>query len=325
MRFFVTGCTGFIGIHLCRYLLKHGHEVTGLVRNVNRLPQDLKEQIQVVHGSMDIFRNETLVLPQVDIFVHLAAIINGNTPAEFMRFNHDALSEIFECLKRQHWVPKRFVFVSSLAAAGPNNHPVPRCEVDMPKPIDPYGEAKLSAEKLAWSQLFPITIIRPPVVIGPGDPAMLSVFRMVQNGILPLPAGKPQIISYIDVDDLVEALFIASNNSTAEHAMYFITNETPINTKVLAREIAATLNRKVVFLPVPKLLMRVFMWLSTLISILFKTKNTFDYRTYKQMLIPSFVCTSALFTQQTGWKATTELKETIRKTVKGYKERGWMR
>lgn len=325
MRYFVTGCTGFIGIHLCRLLLAYGHQVYGLVRNEKRLPPDLKNRISIVQGDLDLFRNQELVLPPVDVFIHLAAVINANTPEDFMRHNHDSLAHVLDAIKRQSWKLSRFIFASSLAAVGPNPPGEALRETDKPNPVDPYGESKLKAEELLMNQPFPVTVFRPPVVIGPGDPAMLSVFRMVQIGLVPLPSGRPQLLSYIDVDDLTEAIILIANDTESVNRKYFITNEHPVDTRELLREIAASMNRKVIFLPIPRWLMWIVMKCSTLLSSSLRTRNVFDYRTYKQMLTPSFVCTSVLLTNEKGWLAKRSLSETISRTTQGYMQAGWIR
>jgi nucleoside-diphosphate-sugar epimerase len=62
MRYFVTGCTGFIGIHLCRLLISKGHKVYGLVRNPQKIPPDLRGILQVIQGDLKIFQNPALEL-----------------------------------------------------------------------------------------------------------------------------------------------------------------------------------------------------------------------------------------------------------------------
>ena len=324
MRYFITGCTGFIGLHLCRRLLAEGHQLHGLVRNRSKLPADLAAGMHVVEGDLGLFAKPGLQLPEVDVFVHLAAIINGNSPEMFLQYNHQAVSDILDRLKEQKWQLRRFVLASSLAAAGPGLPGKPLTETDIPNPVDPYGEAKLMAEQLLAAQPFATTIFRPPVVIGPGDPAMLTVFKMVRSGLMPLPSGDAQIISYIDIDDLVDALLLICNDSSDENRIYFVTNELPVDSKQLAREIASVMGKKVFFIPVQRSIMWLLMKLSSFFSRFFGVKNVFDERTYRQMLIPSFVCTSALLTRETGWKARRTLTETIQKTVDGYRNSGWL-
>jgi nucleoside-diphosphate-sugar epimerase len=73
-------------------------------------------------------------------------------------------------LSRNETKPKRLVFASSLAAAGPSPAGRAWTEADPPAPIDPYGEAKAKAERVVASAPFPTTSFRPPTVLGPGDP-----------------------------------------------------------------------------------------------------------------------------------------------------------
>jgi nucleoside-diphosphate-sugar epimerase len=52
--------------------------------------------------------------------------------------------------------------------------------------------------------------------------------------------------------------------------------------------------------------------------------NLYDYRQYKQMTAPSFICTGELLSAETGWKAKTSFSEAIRACVDGYKKLGWL-
>jgi nucleoside-diphosphate-sugar epimerase len=171
MRYFITGCTGFIGIHLCRLLLSKDHEVFGLVRNPQKIPPDLRDNLRVIRGDLGIFQNSGIELPSVDVVIHLAGVVAGRNCADYMKINFEAVQHLLGALNRQKWKPKRFVFASSLAAAGPSLNGVALRETDEARPIDPYGIAKLKAEHLLDAQPFPTTAFRPPIVLGPGDPA----------------------------------------------------------------------------------------------------------------------------------------------------------
>jgi nucleoside-diphosphate-sugar epimerase len=324
MRFFITGCTGFIGIHLCRLLLAECHEVYGLVRNQGKVPIDLRGRMKEIHGGLEIFERSDLILPEVDVVVHLAAVISGRNSADYLQVNHQAVVHLLETLNRQSWKPKRFILASSLAAAGPNRNNKPLRESDDPGPIEPYGLAKLKAEQLLDSQLFPSTVFRPPAVFGPGDPAMLTLFKMVNRGFGPLPSGKPQLLSFIYVGDLVEAIYLMSKESGDSHKLYFVTSETVITNRDILIEIAATLHKKMMIVRIPKGIIWLIMTVSTAISYVFRSSNFYDYRQYKQMTSPAFVCTSELLTAETGWKAKTGLADAIRLSAEGYKQMNWL-
>lgn len=324
MRYFVTGCTGFIGIHLCRLLIAEGHEVFGLVRNPQKIPQDVKGKLKEIKGGLELFRQNNLQLPEVDVVIHLAAIITSKRSSDYMQINHEAVVHLLNTINAQSWKPKRFILASSLAAVGPNRNDAALCESDSPQPVDPYGVAKLKAEQLLSEQSFPATIFRPPVVIGPGDPAMLTVFKMVKAHFAALPMGKPQLLSFIYIEDLVQAIYIMSQNLSADRKLYFVTSEEVVTNRQIVDRIAFEMKKKIFILLIPKFIVKLIMYLSTALSVIFRVPNLYDYRQYKQMTTPSFVCTSRLLSNETNWKANTSFNEAIRSCVEGYKKLGWL-
>lgn len=324
MRYFVTGCTGFIGIHLCRLLIAEGHEVFGLVRNPQKIPHDIKGKLKEIKGGLELFRQDDLRLPEVDVVIHLAAIITSKRSSDYMQINHEAVVHLLKTINAQSWKPKRFILASSLAAVGPNRSNMALRESDIPQPIDPYGVAKLKAEQMLSEQSFPTTIFRPPVVIGPGDPAMLTVFKMVNAHFAALPMGKPQMLSFVYVEDLVQAIYIMSQNHSTARKIYFVTSEDVVTNREIVDRIAFEMKKKIFILFIPKFVVKLIMYLSTAVSVIFRVKNIYDYRQYKQMTTPSFVCTSGLLSEETNWKAKTSFDEAIRSCVEGYKKLGWL-
>ena len=324
MRYFITGCTGFIGIHLCRLLFSKGHEVYGLVRNPQKIPPDLEGKLQVIQGDLEIFQNSGIELPPVDVVIHLAGVISGRNSSEYHKINFEAVQHLLNVLNRQKWKPKRFVFASSLAAAGPNQNGSVSKETDEPHPIDPYGVAKLKAEQLLNVQPFPTTTFRPSLVLGPGDPAMLILYKMANFGFSMLPMGKPQILSVVYVEDLTRAIWLMSLDNSENHRLYFVTSEVPVTNRELMQEIGRTLGKKVHIILLPKFVFTIAMYLSTAAAFLFRMRNQFDRKQYKQMTAPSFFCTSDLLTTETNWSALTGPSDAVRMSVDGYRKLGWL-
>jgi dihydroflavonol-4-reductase len=322
MRFLITGATGFIGLHLCRRLVAEGHELVTLVRTPSKLPADMVESVEVLAGDLSIFEDEGLVLPEVDVVVHLAAVVAGKNEAEYAAVNHAAVGHLLGCLARQAWKPRRFVFVSSLAAAGPSPRGRRWTEDDAPAPIDPYGEAKLKAEALVRAQPFPTTIVRPPIVLGPGDPATLTLYRMARAGLAFLPWGEPQALSWVDVEDLVEAMRVLAMDGSRAHRTYYTASTELTTNRELLKKVAAAQGRRLAVLPLPRMVLWVAMVVSTALARVLGFKNQLDRKQYRQMVAPAFTCSSERLVADTEWRAGRALEETLARSVEGYREAG---
>jgi len=321
MRFLVTGATGFIGTHLCRRLLADGHHVTGLVRSPHKIADDLRDRLEVLKGDLSLFDDPAVQLPEADVVVHLAAVIAGDNMRQYDDINFRAVETLLAALRNQSWTPRRLLFASSLAAAGPSQGR-PLTEDDTPAPIDAYGRAKLAAEGLMRAQPFPTTTFRPSLVLGPGDPATLTLFKMAHAGLAVLPGFAPQNLSVIDVGELVEALVVMANVADDDHHTYFATSDVEVTNSELLRAMAAAMDRRLSVLRLPKLLLFIAMIFSTAASKLFRFRNQLDLKQYQQMTAPEFVCTSARLQSELGWRPGKHLDTVLADTVAGYRSLG---
>jgi len=128
MKYFITGIAGFIGTHLSRKLLEDGHQIVAQVRDKLRGEELIKQGVEVVFGDLSLFKDKYLVLPQVDCVIPLAGVIAADTLEQYDQINYQSVVDLVECLHRQSWSPKKFIFASSLAAAGSNVDGIPHSE-----------------------------------------------------------------------------------------------------------------------------------------------------------------------------------------------------
>jgi len=182
MRVLVTGATGFIGRHLCRRLLEQGDQVVALVRPGSE--SAAPSGVEVFSGDLSLFADSRTVLPSCDVVIHLAGVVAAKKAREYQETNYGAVTDLLACLRRQSWTPQRFLFASSLAAAGPSAPDRPWTEDDPPQPIDAYGAAKARAEEAVRQAPFPTTMFRPPIVLGPGDGASLTIITNRALGLI---------------------------------------------------------------------------------------------------------------------------------------------
>jgi hypothetical protein len=98
----------------------------------------------------------------------------------------------------------------------------------------------------------------------------------------------------------------------------------PVTNRELMQEIGCALGEKLRIILLPKFVFKIAMYIFIAIAFLFKWLNQFDYKQYKEMTAPSFICTNDLLTAETNVSATTVLLDAIRMSVDGYRKLKWL-
>jgi nucleoside-diphosphate-sugar epimerase len=196
-HYLVTGATGFIGARLTRMILARGGTVTALARPSPRARALRELGVQVVPGDLTTGRGITEALRGADRVIHLAAALRARTPAGFWAVNRDGVSRLVHALAAQHR-PARLVMCSSLAA-GPA--------------ISLYGASKRAGEQVVRQHAgrVPAVILRPGIVYGPGEEALLpALLPMIRLGVVVKAGYGPRRYGMVYVDDLCTALLAAA-------------------------------------------------------------------------------------------------------------------
>jgi UDP-glucose 4-epimerase len=321
MRVFVTGATGFIGGHLCARLAAHGHHVIALLRTPAKAAL-LPAGTEIVAGDLGLFQDPATVLPQADVVVHLAGVVTARTLHAYQAINRDAVQHLVDCIGRQSWTPRRLLFASSLAAAGPSPADRPWTEADAPQPIEPYGRAKAQAEALLRDAPFDVTVFRPPLVFGPRDPATLPLYQAARRRVGMRVAGPPQRLSYVDVRDAVSGIVAMASDTRSGHFTYFLSHPDPSDLVQLWAALGSAVSRSVWVVPIPAPLLYVAMRAATLVSGWFGVHNALDAKQYQQMIEPAFVCDSAALRRDLSWAPQHGLTDAVAHAAQGYRSAG---
>ncbi|HEV3191481.1 MAG TPA: NAD(P)-dependent oxidoreductase [Polyangiaceae bacterium] len=324
MRVFLTGATGFIGRHLCQRLVERGDQVVALVRS-QRKAAGLPREVQLLQGDLSVFANPRTELPESEVVIHLAGVVTADKAADYQAINYAAVKELLDCIGRQPWKPRRLLFASSLAAGGPTRGAIELDESEPCRPIDPYGEAKARAETIVREAPFPTTAFRPSIVLGPGDEASLTLFRAARTGIGFRVAGEPQALSFVDVRDLVDAIVCMATDRRPGSFCYYASHPARTNVRELWRELARSLGRRVLVVPVPAWLLYALMRVSTAAAAVFRFRNRLDAKQYAQMTAPAFLCSSARLRAELGWAPKHDLADCIANAAHGYRAAGALR
>jgi nucleoside-diphosphate-sugar epimerase len=251
MRAIVTGATGFIGGHLVEALTRGGFEVTCLTRGASNLRYLEGLNVSLLRG--DCTDPESLSgVKDFDYAFHLAGLTKAPSDEEAFRVNEKGTENIVAAVMRQNPGLKRFVYVSSLAAAGPCCKDGPLIEDCEPQPVSVYGRTKLGGEKIVLEQKgkMPFTIIRPPAVYGPRDKDMLVIFKMVKLGLIPY-WGK-SYYSFLYVDDLVHGIILSALKDEGKDEIFFMSDGGIYSSDDLIAAISQALQCSPIKLGIPK-------------------------------------------------------------------------
>lgn len=258
LRTVVTGATGFVGRHLLPLLNARGHEVRAALR---RPGVELAAPAQgVAVGDIGPDTDWGAALDGADAVVHLAARVHVmkdkavDPLAAFLRVNTDGTARLAEAAARAG--VKRFVYISSIKAVTDESRPDPVSEATPPDPHSPYGVSKLRAEQalatIAGNTGMAVTVLRPPLVYGPGVGGNVrTLMELVARGV-PLPLGAvDNRRSLLFVGNLADAIETGLRHPAAAGRTFMLSDGLPLSTPELIRRLAAALGVPARLLRVP--------------------------------------------------------------------------
>lgn len=207
-RVLITGGSGFLGINLCRYLLKRGIAVVSLDLVPFDYP-DVKESVTAITGDIRDVGTVQGALRGVDAVVHCAAALPLYSPEDIHSTDVVGTRNVLEAATEAN--VSRVVHISSTAVYGiPDHHPL--VEDDRLDGVGPYGQAKIQAEMIALeyrSRGVIVPILRPKSFVGP---ERLGVFTLLYDWALegrrfPMIGQGKNRYQLLDVEDLCDAIY----------------------------------------------------------------------------------------------------------------------
>lgn len=306
MKIFITGVAGFLGSHLADRMIERGHTVVGNDTLIGGYLDNLNPKIQF--HQIDCCNRETMTMLMlgVDVVIHTAATAHEGLSVfspDFITKNifQASVSTISAAISNK---VKRFVYCSSMARYG--NQPAPFHEEMMPKPVDPYGIAKVAGEDvlrvLAETHGMEWNIAVPHNIVGTrqryNDPFRNVLSIMINRNL----QGKPAIVygdgnqtrCFSNVRDCIFSLEKLALENIVSETVNIGPDEGAITIKELAKIVAAKChyNGDPIFFPA------------------------------RPNEVKNAICSSEKSRILLNYKTTTSLEESIQETVDWVKLKG---
>lgn len=320
----VTGATGFIGSCLVKRLIAKGDVPVCLV-----LPGEDAEEIaqlgaKIVTGDITDKNSLYPALKDISVIYHLAASVDSKNRDIVQLVNVQGTKNLIDVCIELKLNLKRFLMVSSVAAAGPTKKGEIQVESKTPDPVSDYGESKYLAEKYLQSKerKIPFTIVRLPLVYGPrSDGGLYTAFKLVSKHLeLKFPAMETNIAFVEDIaDGMIEA--VSSDRTVGE--IFYIGEDRVYSTIELVKIIKTVLRKRTLKIPVSSGILYFFCAVFELYAKItgkdpiLRKKNLDEYFKYRY-----WGCSMAKARNYFGYKAKISFEEGIKRTYEWYKTNG---
>lgn len=327
-RILITGASGFIGGFLVEEALANGYEVFAGIRkssNLQYLKQTGLKFIELEFGSIEklegVIRDQVSVGGAFDVVIHNAGLTKAKRKEDYFTINAEYTKNLIRALEDTKAVKGKFIFISSLAASGPNSKDSSLISVSQtPVPVTSYGKSKLEAEQyiIKHSKL-PWLIIRPTNVYGPREKDIFIFFKLINRYFEPYIGLHRQLVSFIYVKDLVRGI-LKAGESSVNRRIYFAADGNRYETRDLGAAIKKHLQKKTFSISIPVAIVRVIAqingWLGSASALNLEKVNELEAK--------NWLCDSKPFFDEIGFKPEFDLDRGVKETAEWYTKEKWL-
>lgn len=333
-KILITGAGGFIGGYIVEEALRRGMETWAAVRaTTNRKylsderihfieldfsdPEKLKEEL-----SQSIAENG-----KWDYVVHNLGATKCTNFNDFNTINYQYLKDFVDILIELDAVPQSFLLMSSLSAmgAGDEINYAPITTKMIPNPNTRYGVSKLKAETyLQMKENFPYIIFRPTGVYGPHEKDYFMMIKSIKSGFDFSVGTKKQLLTFIYVKDLVNAVFDALQSGVKQKS--YIISEDRAYTQTEFRKIVADALGKKMVIPVkcPVSVLYIVSRIAEIIGQIRLKPSTLNSDKYKIMKQRNWSCDISDAKTDFNFNPQYSLEKGINEAVQWYKDNKWI-
>ena len=328
MKILITGASGFIGSFIAAEGINRGYTVYAGIRSTSSrkyLPEGV-QTIELSLGDKERLKFELSALGRFDYIIHNAGVTKCDRKTDFDKVNYGYTRNFVEALIESDTVPKKFLFVSSMAAFGPGDPKTlePVRLSDTPKPDTLYGISKLKAEQFIIAQKdFPYLLLRPTGVYGPREKDYFVFLKTVNNRLEPAMGLKKQYLTFVYVTDLVKVIYLALESQFLQKA-WFVSDGKVYDNREYAAIVKKHLNSRALYLPVPLFLVKFISYTLDTVCGWFGVSPTLNRDKYKIMRANNWKCEIEPLQRDLNFEAEYDLDKGIEACVEWYRKEKWL-
>ena len=328
MNILVTGGTGFIGSRLALSCLEKNHKVNVLGQENTEAEKEnsklIKEKgAEVILASVLNKNIISEVTRNMDYIFHFAAAQHEmNIPDQkFWEVNVEGTRNIISGAIENG--VKRFIHGSTIGVYGSLQG-----EIDEDSPTNPnniYEQSKFEAEKLvlSYNDRIPTVIIRIPETFGPGDRRLLKLFKGIKTNTFFIVGKGENLHHLIYIDDLIEGMYLASENDEAVGKIFLFAGQKAITTNEMIATIAKDFNTN---FPKIKLPLTPMMIAATIIEKIFRPLGIQPplHRRRMDFFVKGYQLSTKKSNKILGFNPKFDFDSGVKETIKWYEQNGFL-
>ena len=331
MKILITGASGFIGSFIVEEALKRGFDTWAAIRKSSSRAWLQDERIHLIELNLSSKAQLTEQLrgQDFDYVVHAAGVTKCLNKADFHRINTEGTKNLVDALLDVGMPLKRLVFVSSLSIFGAIREQQPYeaiRESDTPQPNTEYGRSKLAAERYLESlgTRLPYIILRPTGVYGPREKDYFIMAKSIQQHSDFAVGYKRQDITFVYVEDVVQAVFLALEKG-ANGRKYFLSDGEVYQSATFSNLIHEELGRPWwIRITAPVWVLRIVTFIGEYVGRLTGRVTALNNDKYNILKQRNWRCDIQPAIDELGYQPKVQLEEGVRRTIEWYKEHKWL-
>jgi len=330
----VTGGSGFIGSSLIRQLSGKEYQVRALLRKTSDTSHLEGLSYERADGDLSNFDALKKAVQDVDVVFHLAGVVRAPSREGFFKHNAEGTRLLAEAVAEVNPGLKRFVLVSSLAAAGPAAAlEKPNLESHLATPVSLYGESKLQGEceALKFKDRFPVAIIRPPMVYGPRDKDIFVVIQTVSRRMMPMIKGATpdgsKYYSLIHVSDLCRGI-IQAGEASVENVpsgeVFYLTDGGLYSYRELLLAMAKSLGVRPLEFKIPPFAVSIAAGAASALGTMLGRTFPLNRDKLNEILPDYWICSTDKAKEMLGYSPEFNLSTGMDDAIQWYREQKWI-